>query len=458
MKHFRIFGGFILLFLVACAPQASVVQGTPTAIVVAGDVTAVPPTPTLATPVEPTEPVATETAVLPTATPMPDVQPTETAVLPTATQVVNEAALAEDLKETMGAILQSENGTDAPFGGYEDLFVERLPIDHQLSFWMVHSVGFRSFDPLLPHFVAIFLRDGEVWQEVGRVELEYPDILFGGGIMGEELNGRYWLQIESGVGAHGGCFDLLRFDQGILTHDISHCYSSPGGAGEFLDVNEDGWPEVVLNASDQYVYCYACGITYSQFILQTFDGVSWRQIELATLSGDSEAVTLNNEAVRLAQAGVWKAASETMARVDSSDPTIVWNRVIIEQHADDFLWGVERGFFPLIELTFYGDYARAVDEMRALSIDEIFTQEGNLLLAGTPAEGYGDLTSERMLDVLNPAIVAVPDAAAAYYLRGWARFLINPADPLALADIEQAAVLAPEDSLFVESLAFLRSE
>ncbi|MCP5100476.1 MAG: hypothetical protein GY943_33420 [Chloroflexi bacterium] len=455
MKQLRILVWFIFMFLVACAQQTTVESEVPTAIVVAELETAVPPTPTLTTPVEPPVVVATATAVPATVTLVPDMQPTETAVPPAATQMIDDTVLAENLIQTMTTVLQAEKGTDAAFGGYEGLFVERLPYEAPLPIWMVYSIGFRPFDPPASHFVALFLYDTGTWQEIGRVLLENPNIVFDAGVSGWELNGRYWLEIESGVGAHGGCYDLLRLDQGILTHDISHCHSSPGGAGFITDTNHDGLPEVTLNFSDQYVFCYACGVTYFAYQLQTFDGISWQPVELTRLAGDDEAVRLNNEAVRLAQAGIWYAALPIISQVESLDPAIFWNRIIIERHTQAFVNGVDHGFFPLIEWMFLGNYAHAVDEMRPFSVEAILSQDENPLLVGTPAEGYGDLAAERMIEVLNPAIAAVPDAAA-YYLRGWARYMLNPVDPLALADLEQAAALAPEDVLFAESVAFLR--
>jgi hypothetical protein len=56
--------------------------------------------------------------------------------------------------------------------------------------------------------------------------------------------------------------------------------------------------------------------------------------------------------------------------------------------------------------------------------------------------------------------VVPPDQtiAAAYYLRGWATYLTDPATRSALADVQQAVAKAPGDTLFTASLAYLRAQ
>src|SRR5439155_9150725 len=48
-----------------------------------------------------------------------------------------------------------------------------------------------------------------------------------------------------------------------------------------------------------------------------------------------------------------------------------------------------------------------------------------------------------------------PDLAPAYFLRGWATYRKDPNSPAALADIKQAAALAPKDALYSQSIAYL---
>ncbi len=49
-----------------------------------------------------------------------------------------------------------------------------------------------------------------------------------------------------------------------------------------------------------------------------------------------------------------------------------------------------------------------------------------------------------------------PNLAAARFLRGWAAYLLDPNDPTALADVQQAANLAPKDEFYINAAAYLR--
>jgi hypothetical protein len=53
---------------------------------------------------------------------------------------------------------------------------------------------------------------------------------------------------------------------------------------------------------------------------------------------------------------------------------------------------------------------------------------------------------------------AQPDLAAAYFVRGWALALVDPKDPSALADIQQAADLDPSEALYAEALDYLEEQ
>src|SRR5207244_4359732 len=80
-----------------------------------------------------------------------------------------------------------------------------------------------------------------------------------------------WLEAQGGAGAHSGCYDLLRFDGKQLHSEISSCSSSPGDS-RLEDLNGDGTPEVVLDATDYYVFCYACGVRKINYTVMRWDG------------------------------------------------------------------------------------------------------------------------------------------------------------------------------------------
>ena len=73
------------------------------------------------------------------------------------------------------------------------------------------------------------------------MELENPDFIFEESVRQALLgDGRIWLEIESGVGAHGGCYDLVNYDGTTFQNMVSHCHSSPLASKGMGDFNGDG--------------------------------------------------------------------------------------------------------------------------------------------------------------------------------------------------------------------------
>ena len=447
-----------ILFLLGCAPQTAVSPPTPIPSAPTSE-SDLPPTPTLAkvaaagsesAPHEATSLPATETA-LPSPSPVPPL-PTATDVA-TAVSDFDEATLTTQLITLMTETLQAEKEVDTPFAGYEGMVAFRLPVDSSL--WLLHSVGFRAFDP---HFVTLFLREDGAWQELGRESLEDRDLMWEDSVTTIVGNGRLWVELRSGIGAHGGCYNLLRVENHLLTSDQTNCNSFPDGANQIIDLNADGFPDLILDFTNSYVFCYACGVRFPEFGFKTWNGTFWEDVQFTTLVGDAEAVILNNQAVALAQAGLWKEAAEIIASANSLDPDLNWNRIMINRTAQAHIDHLSYDLFPLLQLIFYGDYEAALSQMRPYSAAELFDIAENPMIIGTAAEGWPDALGDWMLESINPALAVRPEWATAYFLRGWAAYQIWDTDPAALADIEQAARLAPDEPLFVESAAFLRGE
>ncbi|MBE7550348.1 MAG: hypothetical protein HS126_04630 [Anaerolineales bacterium] len=447
----------LLLALTACSSAAPTETPavSPEPAVVAASPTAQPlpePTPTATS-----EPPPTATP----APPPPSATPTETPA-PVHTETPDRA-LAADLQATVEAGLPPSPTPDADgfgMGGFDGVSV--LPLAGGGSgspYWAAFTTGFRSFDPLENHFVAIYTQTGSGWQEVSRVELENPDYLDPASVSQVQIEpGHIWLEVQGGAGAHSGAYDLLSFDGQTLRHDVSHFTSSPGGS-RIEDLNEDGLPDVLLDLTEYYVFCFACGVTHIQYQVLRWDGERLSEVVLTPLPGTAPAPLrdLTNRAVELAEAGLWRDAHETINQavaLDTQDPLVTWDAALIRLHAEE-RFGQARGPYPLLGNIFYGDYAAALDVMRPYSMEEIFGRP-TPLITDTPAMGWEAELSQWIVDSATPALQAQPDLAAAYFLRGWARRLVNPNDPEVLADIEQAAKLDPEEPLFSQSLMYLK--
>jgi len=341
--------------------------------------------------------------------------------------------------------------------------VEVLPLTPPAGsrpLWVAFTFGMRSFEPLINHFIAIYTHDAAGWQEVSRIELECPDYMDKTSVQQVAIDpSRVWLEIQGGIGAHSGCYQLLSFDGQTLRSELSTSSSSPG-MGQVKDVNGDDKLDVLLDASDPYVFCYACGVRYVQYRVLRWNGSQLVPVELAPLpdSAPTDVRDFNNLAVKLAGAELWKEAQATAEKalaLAPQDPTVIWNAALIRLHAEAYQSQLKDSPYPLLVQVFYGDYAAALDVMRPYTADQIFGSN-TPLVTGTIASGWEDALSERIITSTTRALAVKPDLAAAYFLRGWATHLVKPGDPQVKADIEKAAALAPNEPLFAEGLAYLK--
>ena len=424
--------GLLILTLAACGP-ADVVEPQSPDVVIA-EVTA---TPEAEAEQATATPVAEVEAVEATATPEPESEP--------AVQT-DPTALIESLLATIP--LRPEGGTDG-FDGVNAFSVAGPGADNEL--WIAHSYGIRVFQPdLISHFVALFDDvDGE-WIELARIELECADYVDATGVNAVDISeDTLWITVDGGAGAHSGCFDLLRWD-GVEFVDLIQGFNSSPGAGEVTDVDGDGQLEVVLNATDPYIFCYACGVRLYAAQILRWDGTQLTPVTLAPLPEDAPADLrdLNNRAVALAEANLYPAALsliEEALTLAPEDPTVYWNAQEIRLYAENRLAYVDGGY-PILSYVFYGDYAAAVDLMRDLSPAEIFSLESPLII-GSPAEAWVPELSQYLVSFADQALSVEPELAEAYFLRAWGRYLADPSDPAVTSDLAQAAQLAPEDTL-----------
>ena len=395
-------------------------------------------------------------------TPTPDsaaleiatVQPSATAapeVQVAADTSADVADLPQIFADSLGIVLQPGSGT------WES--VEVLPLTPDL--WAAYTSGFRAFDPLKNHAVAIFSQEDGFWIELGRVELECGDYVDSRSIRQVALDQTsIWLAADTGAGAHSGCFDLLRWDGAALTIAASGFNSSPG-AGDVRDVDGDGQPEVVLNATDPYVFCYACGVRLYNISILRWDGTQLLPVELSPLPDDTVADLreANNRAVELAGASLFPAA---LPLIDAalgyapSDERVYWNHKLIHalaQGRSDYAGSTP---YPLLNWVFYGDWDAAQAELSEYTPAQLFDPQ-RVLLQETAAAGWEEALADWILAYSGPALAAQPELAPAWFLQGWAHFLKDPSDPAVRTDVEQAARLAPDEALYRASLEQLQA-
>jgi hypothetical protein len=444
---------FVIALLTACgAPSSAPVN---------------PVTPTRAPLIAPTSapnqpaPTIVAPTTAPTSPPRPTPTPPTAALSPD--QVVQ---LTVELSKTVAAALpppptpDSSGNIGPAIEGVNALPLKVPPGSPPL--WAVFTYGMRDFFTNQSHFIATYTYTNRRWQRLNVFDLQNPDYIDPSGVRQVQLEPTHiWLEVQSGVGAHGGCYDLYALDPSgrALDDAASNCGDSPG-AGSVSDVNGDGQLDVVLNHTDSYVFCYACGERYPQFTVMRWDGTKLSEIDLTPLpdSTPNDLRQLNNRAVDLAKAGLWKDAQATIDQavaLNAHDATVAWNAGLIQLHSSAFLEQVNAKVYPVLDNVFYGDYAAALDVLRPYQPAELFTKDSPLI-KGTPAENFEDALSSWITSTTTAAIQLQPDLAAAYFLRGWAEYLANPTNPAALSDIDRAAQLDPTEALFSQSVVYLK--
>jgi hypothetical protein len=350
--------------------------------------------------------------------------------------------------------------------------------DRQL--WAIYSYGMRNYDldPSPSHFVAIYTYDcdGAAWQQLAWLNLDDPDAngvtvtpgyIYQDGITQVPIDPLFvFLEVQGGVGAHGGTYQLLFFDGSTFQALVSGTSASPG-ASRTQDVNGDGVPDVVLDQSDYYVFCYACGVRKIMYQVFYWDFPNRRMLEARIdyyYMGQPQPMRdVLNPAVDMANAGLWKdalvqitQARELLPSYPESDAVALgWDYALIKLHADTMAADIATSPYPVLANVFYGDYEAAVNLMRPFTPAQIFDATTSPLIIGTPAEGWQEALADYLVSSADAALAVKPDLAPAYFLRGWGRYLADPGDSDAGADVAQAAALAPGDAFYAQCAAYV---
>ncbi len=433
------------------------------------------PTPTITAPTEPTAPIstrppATQITTRPTGAPPTGAtrvaMETSVSTPEVAPTLESPDALARDLAQGLAVQIRgtaTAGGSSDPDTGLSGAYAFKLTDDGDVPLYAAHSTGLRSFDPEQNHFLVVYERRNEGWNEVARVEMEEPDILEEGMVRRVALDDENaWIEVGAGVGAHGSTYHIFRYSGGKLEELVSVSNSIPG-AGDLKDVNGDGTPEVIVNESDAYVFCYACGVRYISFDVQRWDGSRLELVELREIATGPEPAAVrdaNNRAIALADGELWKdalAAIEEARTLAPDSETIEWNAALINLTSTARRDNVVDNSYPLLARIFYGDYDAAVESIREYSPEELF-HPLTPLIKGTAAEGYEENLSKWIEQTATLALRADPERAGAHFFRGWARWRANPESDEAVADFKRATELAPNEELFGFVAAYVTNE
>jgi len=310
------------------------------------------------------------------------------------------------------------------------------------------------------HVAAVYeLRPDQTWVEVSSLPLASAPTTADIETVATPIADAQWFAIHGSTGAHSGTFELLRFDGIELTSSLWWFSPSPG-AGSLVDLNTDGIPEVVLDATDPYVYCYACDVRLWGEVIYRWDGDDLREVSIAPVPHESQLVTdLTEQAAIFARADLWRRASEASflaIQEAPGDDEVEWLHLAISRISDARLSEAGSAAQPLLTWVLAGEYDAAAALMRQHTPEEVFSVTGPLI-AGTAAEdGWEEVTGDYLIDFSTRAIEVDPTLAAAHATRALGHLLAAPGDwASALADMEEAATLAPSDAFYREARDYL---
>lgn len=330
------------------------------------------------------------------------------------------------------------------------------------NLWIAVTSGSGIWD--LPdeqtHVAAVYeLRPNQTWVEVSSLPLASAPTIADIETVPQAIADAQWFAIHGYTGAHSGTFELLRFDGIELTSSLWWFSPSPG-AGSLVDLNTDGTPEVVLDATDPYVFCYACSVRLWGEVIYRWDGDDLREVSIAPVPHENQLVTdLTEQAAIFARADLWRRASEASflaIQEAPGDDEVEWLHLAISRMSDVRLTEAGSPAQPLLTWVLAGEYDAAVALMKQHTPEEVFSVTGPLI-AGTAAEGgWEEVTGDYLVDFSTRAIEVDPTLAAAYATRALGHILANPEDwASALADMEEAATLAPGDAFYREARDYL---
>ena len=379
--------------------------------------------------------------------------------------------------------LLAQVGATVPQDAFRDGGLKVLPLTVPAGWqkmWAVYTSGMRNYDkdPVPSHLIALYQHAATGWEELARLELTArdsdalaPDYVDASGVTQVQIDPSdttwIWLQVYGGAGAHSGTYQLISFDGVTMKVEISAFSPSPGMGG-VQDINGDGVAEVVVDATDPYVFCYACGVRKIGFQVYAWDKANARLVEMTLqpmLMGQQghPARVPTNRAVELAEAGLWKDAlakitearqAAAAAKEPTDNWTLDWDYALIKLNADALAGSIADSAYPLLADVFYGDYAAALDLMRPYSAADLFKSDSPLI-AGAVADGWLPELTGDIITSATSALAVAPDLAAAYFLRGWAEYLAGELTPQARADVAHAAVLAPSDALITQGADYV---
>ena len=319
--------------------------------------------------------------------------------------------------------------------------------------------------------VAVYTHEDGRWRELAWREFSFDEMpiprFFPDVTTVQITADRAWFVVDGFSGMHGSTWTLFSFDSRQLILQIS-LVNDAYNLGQIRDINGDGVPDVVADESDYYILCGGCDVGQISLQAWAWDPAIERMVRkylnvAPPATAQEPAAKLNNEAVRLAYAGLWKDADRLIGQARASlaagqpalADTVRWNEAIIRAHTDAMLAAIagtrRGGASPELNYLFYGDYAADIDTLRQVPLDALFPAPGS-----RSAEPVFLLYTKEARAAIHAALTVQPELAPAHFLEGWLAYQRHDA-ATARTEVGRAAALAPTDVFYQAALVRLNA-
>jgi len=430
---------FISVFLVACS-------ATPAASVVTPSV----PTTTQTTDTTASQAATATPVVVETATVASDAATPTQFALPTSTPSNADAPDATALAATTIALLPATatpdaSGLTASLQG--DVVVVALSKNADGQFFATISKGMmENMDD--PHPLTIYQKQGAKFVKITQYDFTNGEYIGDLELLPNPDQTHSLFIVHGGVGAHSSFGNVFSFDGKTLKLVLETQSDAGGGALQVMDVNGDSIKDVIGDATDYYVFCYACGVRIYSDNIYSWNGTKFVE---QTLTASSDATI--QKAIDYAKVQRWNMVTKLLPTI--SAPTAdadKWN-VALLTHWSKIRMPQTDDAFPFLSAVFYGDYDAAVNMLRTVGAKDAANPKGKWF-AGPIAEGI-DVATDTSIDEFRVTLfdnvvqfstmaLTQDDAlTSARFLRGWAKTLVNPRDPAGLKDLQAVATLDP---------------
>jgi hypothetical protein len=167
--------------------------------------------------------------------------------------------------------------------------------------------------------------------------------------------------VYGGVGAHSSFGTVFSFDGKTLKAEIEMPADEGGSAVTINDVNGDGVQDVIVDATDYEVFCYACGVRNYSETFYRWDGTKFVE---QTLTKSSDATI--QKAIDYAKAQRWSMVTKLLPTiVPATTKADKWN-VALLTHWSTIRIPQKDDAFPFLSAVYYGDYDAAVNMLQVV--------------------------------------------------------------------------------------------